>query len=822
MKKRQMLLFLTLLFLISPNISSFAGYLFCQKGDLTIVSQKIEVTVKNQVAVTRLTQTFDNPYDFTVQPNLQFPIHEKASVQNFSLTDSEGKVYEGKIEEKNTATKEFNEAKEDGLMPAMAVQKRPGVFETSIGSIGPNSRASVVIEYSEILSYNKGKISYHLPFSIKSWVKRPLETVSISIEVEDQKDIVSFKSPSHDIYAEKKSENNWKAIFEQNNYMPDKDFALEYEVKADKMAVNFLSTRPDKEADGYFVLMLSPQEVTDQKDIVNRDIVFVMDVSGSMNGDKLKKTKTAFNFFVEKLNENDRFGIVAFSSTAWTWKEELQSVSKENRDDASSFIEQLSARGGTNINDSLLKALKFFDEDLERTKAVVFLTDGEASNGVTNSNSIIENYNSANTQKIRTFSIGVGNSINKQLLGRLSLENRGEPLYLDRYANIDSELIDFYRSISTPLLVDLSLDYGDLEVTETYPKTLPNVYKGTQLVITGRYKNGGAKKITLKGTLNTEKVEYPVDANFTEDSNENLFVSRFWARSKADDLLNSIKTYGEKPELKNKVIELSKKYQFTTPYTSFIAVSKAVVPQIAKKDDYKPNGKSLAVSLNGIDIKSAPKRVVIKKSKAKSVSLWGASGFLPIAALAIPNFRKSREQARGKACFANMRVLLGAIEMYNMDHTELVTNNIGDPTDPDNFLVKGGYLKGPLSKPESGCTYGVIGDISGTGHIFCTVHGTVDEIGQGQNNGERFRYDPTTNTIITEQVVTTWYTRIWNDYGVPILNVVINVPLFILGILFTLWLCYKVLQVPWIIVKSLFQPAAKDPYVDDINSDEEL
>ncbi len=790
-----------------------ASYLVFSQGNLPLVHQKVNVKINSQVAITRLEMVFYNPHDFTIQPNIKFPVHEKASVQNFSLTDSQGQTYEGRIEESGQAQETFNEAKSEGLMPAMAVQKQPGVFETSIGAIGPKSRATVTIEYSEILPYNKGIVSYSLPFNIAGFQTQPLEAVTLIVEVSDQKEIIGLTSLTHDIYAEKITPTNWKMVFEKNNFLSNSDFRLDYEVKADKMAANFLATRPDASKAGYFVLMLSPQEIVTQKDIVNRDIVFVMDTSGSMSGNKIEQTKKAFEFFVNKLNEKDRFGIISFSSTVVLWKLELMPVNKENRDIAHGFIDQLRASGGTNIDESLRHALSLFDETPDRTRTLVFLTDGEASNGITDTNTIARNYNNLNTLQVRTFTLGVGNSVNQTLLNKLAMENRGEALYLDEQkANIDEELISFYQSISTPLLVDLALDMKGIEASDIYPKTLPNMYQGTQLVVTGRYQNAGDSQITLSGKINAEKYEYPIQASFPATSSENLFAARYWARAKADELMLQMQTYGQKQQLKDEVIALSKEFQFSTPFTSFIAVSTTPVTQVAEAGGATSirHAAAMARAKHGAPVK----RTVIRKTEAKGVSLWGATGFLPIAAIAIPNFRKAREQSREKACYANMRVLLGAVEMYNMDHQsaemlDLVTDN------EIPYLVEGKYLKSDLNRPEIGCSYGTIGNLVTDGILTCAIHGTVEDGSESQNGqpqkdrGEALFYDPSTTQYVEsvevdEQGVTPWTVRIWNNYLSNIVSALINIPLFLLGIAFSVWLLYFIVMLPFRILSSLF------------------
>lgn len=812
--KNYSLSIILIVLLFAGTVAADAAYLVFSQGTLPMMHQKVNVKITNQVAVTRLEMVFYNPHDFTIQPNIKFPVHEQASVQNFSLTDSQGMTYEGRIEEAAQAQETFNEAKAEGMMPAMAVQKQPGVFETSIGAIGPKSRATVMIEYSEILPYNKGTVSYNMPFNVGGFQTQPLEAVTMIVEVADQKEIIGLTSPSHDIYVEKNDANNWKMVFEKNNFLSNSDFKLAYEVKADKLAANFLATRPDAAKDGYFVLMLSPQEIVEQKDIVNRDIVFVMDTSGSMSGTKIEQTQKAFDFFVNKLNSKDRFGIVSFSSNVVLWKLQLMDVNDENRNVARDFINKLRASGGTNIDEALRHAVGLFDDAENRTRTLVFLTDGEASNGVTDTNTIVRNFNALNHRQVRTFTLGVGNSVNKALLNKLALENRGEAVYLDEQkASIDEDLISFYQTISTPLLVDLALDMQGVEVSDIYPKTLPNMYQGTQLVVTGRYRTAGEAQIKLSGMVNSVKYEYPIQASFLASSTENLFAARYWAKTKADDLMLQMQTYGQKQEMKDEVIALSKEFQFSTPFTSFIAVSTTPVPQVGQMAD--AGSARHSATLARVNRGTPVKRTIVRKTEAKGLSLWGASGFLPIAAIAVPNFRKSREQAREKACYANMRVLLGAVEMYNMDQAsqmDVLTENEMP------LLVEGKYLKSMVTRPEAGCSYGTVGDLRGPGTLICALHGTVEDeeamqktlTAEAGPNGQSIYYDAATNQyveavdVVVEEGLTPWTTRIWNNYLADIVSALINIPLFILGLAFTAWFVYAIIMIPIRVLNTIF------------------
>ncbi len=810
-----------ILFAMLGAIAAEAAYLVHQNGTLPLVTQKINVEINNQIAVTRLKMVFYNPNDFTIQPNIKFPIHEKASVQQFSLTDSEGMVYSGTIEESNHAAKVFSEAKAEGMMPAMAVQKQPGVFETSIGAIGPKAHATVMIEYSEILPYSRGSVNYSLPFNIKQHQEPKLETVAISLSITDQKEISNIESLSHDIYVEKTDGKNWNVVFEKNDYLPSGDFRMSYEVKAEALATNFLSTRPNEGEEGYFMLMLSPAEIISAEDIAVRDIVFVVDTSGSMSGRKMEQTKRAFEFFVSRLNEKDRFGIISFSSRVTPWTNELLPVSDENRNAAREFINELYASGGTNIYGSLQAALHLFDAVEGRTRTLIFLTDGEASSGITDSDTIIRDFNAKNTNQVRTFTLGVGRGVNTILLNKLAVENRGEALYLEETAHdIDKPLMAFYENISTPLLVDLELAWGDAKVSEVFPKTLPNIYQGTQLVITGRYASGTTANISLTGNLNSVKHSFPVTATFADKTSDNLFVSRFWAKAKADDLMLKMKTYGQNAKIKNEVIALSKKYQFATPFTSFIAVSTTPVAQVSQRADNRSDGRNTSAMAKPANqynaqrnVPSGPPqtRTIVRRTEAKPLSFWGASGFIPIAAIAIPNFRKARQQSRQKACFANQRVLMGAIEMYNMDHEKMISTF----DEHTMSLLEKGYLKGKIIMPEDECCFATTGPLDQDGVIICALHGTPEDPFTEETmeeTREQVRQnsfvDMGGNSLSGDKIVVryeadSWFTRIWNSWLADLVNLLINIPLFIIGLAFSLYLTYIVLSLPFKVIAAV-------------------
>lgn len=845
--KRKAILLLALMLIFVLELTLPAAYLSGPTGDMPMVSLNLNVTIENQIATTKLEMSFYNNNSYSVQPNFRFPLNERASVQSLTLVDSNGNLFEAKIGETAAAKATFDNALKESAMPAMATQHKPGVFETTIGTVPPTSNASIILEYCEVLPYQSGIITYVYPLAMNEFRQsRNVDAISASINVKDKKQITSIdtKQFAFPVHLEKINDHERVVFFEMANNKPTNDFILSYEVTADEMGVNLVTNKPNPDEAGYFLMTISPQEVFDATQIVKRDIVFVVDVSGSMAGKKLAQTKEAFEFFVNKLNSDDRFNIIAFDGRMFPFKNGLIPFTPANKEQSVAFIKRLRAGSTTNINQALIDALKNFEPAEDRTKAIIFLTDGEPCGGVTSLDGITGNVRAHNKYGARLFCIGVGRYLNTTLLNKLAHENRGETLYVDENrSNIHDELSVFYTKISTPLLVDPEIHWQGIEITEMYPKQLPNLYHGQQIALAGRFNKIYRPELTLKGKVNGVDKVFPVEANFNQASDRNAFVSKNWAQLKANFLQREIDALGHNEAKKQEIIALSKKYQFLTKYTSFVAVSDTPVRQVAKpaKPQFAQRSgaqkshqtrttqpsrvPSLAPSAAKADASKALPPVV-KKTHAKPIDLWGTNGFMPFVALAVPNYKKAREQPRWKACASNIRVLMGGVEMYNMDHKTMMR-----VLDQD-ILKDGGYIRAEVKCPEMG-KYGSMGDMSAEGgKIVCTNHGMLLEEDREAYIGLPVDFADGTSTELFPQYIydnyarerrasrtyevnqnTPWTVRIWNNFLVEVVSLLINIPLFLLG-LYCTWKIFEaiafVVSYPFVLLKRLIVYAYKE------------
>jgi len=267
------------------------------------------------------------------------------------------------------------------------------------------------------------------------------------------------------------------------------------------------------------------------------------------------------------------FSVVDFDDGVETFAAELVEAKPENKTEALSFIEGIEDSGGTNINEALLRALRMAEPG-ERPNYVLFLTDGLPTVGVTETADILRNLDRANALGCRVFVFGVGNDVNTDLLDRISSQNRGTSVYVGEDEDLELALSSYYEKISSPLLSDIEIDFRGIDVQEVFPRILPDLFRGSQLIMTGKFKGEGPVRVTLKGQVGKEKKTFILKEQELERQATYDFLPRLWATRRIGYLLQEIRLQGEKDELVEEVEKLGLKYGIVTPYTSFLVTEK--------------------------------------------------------------------------------------------------------------------------------------------------------------------------------------------------------------------------------------------------------
>jgi Ca-activated chloride channel family protein len=438
-------------------------------------------------------------------------------------------------------------------------------FQARVYPIPAHGEKRVELEYSEVLSMDQGLVKYLYPLNTEKFSSRPIEDVSVSIELHSKEAIKAIYSPSHDIAVDRESEYSARIGYEDYDVKPDRDFELYYSVSEEDFGLNLVSYR-ERGEDGFFLLLVAPELEVDEREVIAKDVIFVLDTSGSMRGEKLEQAKDALEFVLDELNDKDRFNIVTFSTGVRQYADRLRPA--DERREARRFVRNLTASGGTDINRALLEALDQVDE--ERPTIIIFLTDGLATEGEIETDRILDNIDDAAPNNARIFAFGVGDDVNTLLLDTMAETHRGASAYVRPGEDIDEEVSAFYAKVSTPLLSDIELDFGDIRVEDTYPYPLPDLFAGTQLVLVGRYREGGDTTITLEGEVNDRLQSFEYDDIHFRDRGGDELIPRLWATRKIGYLLSQIRLHGESRELVDEIVDLSVRYGIITPYTSFL------------------------------------------------------------------------------------------------------------------------------------------------------------------------------------------------------------------------------------------------------------
>ncbi|MDA0840224.1 MAG: VIT domain-containing protein [Planctomycetota bacterium] len=545
--------------------------------NLAIRSHRASVTITDQVAQTHVEQVFRNHTDQQLEATFIFPLPAGASVSEFAMMMN-GKRVVGEVLEKDRARQIYTDIvrrmKDPGLLEYMG----SNLFKASIFPIPPRGDQKIEITYNEVITHDTGLAEYVLPMKTGDRASTTLEDFSISVELKSKTPIKSVYSPTHAVDVVKKGDHDAKVSFEQNQATLDRDFRLLYSVSEKDFGVNIVTHRT-ADKDGYLLLMISPKGEVKNDEILPKDVCFVVDTSGSMSGQKIEQARKALQYCINSLDERDRFNVIRFSTDVELFQETLVTVTKKNVEAATKFVGDFVARGGTDIDLALRKALEMKTNE-KRPYQVVFLTDGKPTIGTTDPKRIIDNIKEQVTKDIRTFVFGVGHDINTHLLDQIASSSRAATQYVSPEEDIEVKVSAFFDKVNAPVLSDLKLNLGEVRAYDIYPKELPDLFKGNQLLVLARFREKGDYAIKLTGEINGKQQEFVYEGSYPEVNKENKYIPQIWANRKVGYLLDEIRLKGEDKELVSEVTALGKEFGIVTPYTSYLIVEDEKQEQI--------------------------------------------------------------------------------------------------------------------------------------------------------------------------------------------------------------------------------------------------
>jgi Ca-activated chloride channel family protein len=541
---------------------------------LAMLNHKVTVTIDDQVATTRVEQTFRNNLDRPLEATYVFPAPEGASVKEFSMV-VDGKEVKGELVEAGKAKTLYTEVIRRSQNPGLLEYMDRGLFKLRVGAVPPRHDQKVSLTYTAIADRRGAAIEYTYPLKTAGKATTTLAEFVIQGTIKSQQIIHNVYSPTHAVNVKRLADKEVTFSFDRNQGVLDKDFQLFYSHGDKDVGLTALAHRPLKDESGFFLMLMAPKVELPKEFQVPRDVVLVLDTSGSMRGVKLEQAKKALKYCLGQLSGDDRFAMIEFSAKVNKYRGELTSAKVDELDAAKKWVDNLKATGGTNINDALLMAFDLRSNDPSRTFTIIFFTDGVPTSSERNPDNILKNVAAKNTANTRIFSFGVGNDVNASFLDRLAEQSRGESTYVRPQEDIEAKTAALYAKISHPVLANLKVSVGpEVQLEEVYPPHLPDLYRGGQILVLGRYTGHGKAAVKLSGVCGKDAKEFTYNFDFPEKTGDSRdFVEHLWARRKVGYLLDQIRINGNKKELVDEVTALAKKYGITTPYTSYLIVT---------------------------------------------------------------------------------------------------------------------------------------------------------------------------------------------------------------------------------------------------------
>jgi len=534
-----------------------------------------------------------------------------AAVDDMTLKVN-NRTIKGLIKKREDARAMYEAAKSAGHVAALLDQERPNIFTQSVANIVPGAQVTVEISYVETLKYEAGNYEFVFPMVVgpryipgsmatgqqgggwspdtdrvpdASRITPPVagthtpneragHDISIDVKLDAGVPIQDFRSLSHDILSDRTGPNSAHVRLKDEAVIPNKDFILKYDVSGGRIEDALLTHRDSR--GGFFTFILQPPDRVNPDQIVPREIIFVIDTSGSQMGFPIEKSKKLADLALAKLNPNDTFNIITFAGNTQILFPEPVPATPANMQRARALLSNLTGGGGTEMMKAIRAALDPSDE-ADHLRVVVFMTDGYVGNDMEIIGEVKKHQNA------RVFSLGIGNSVNRFLIDKMAEAGRGENEVVTLADAADPAVERLFERIRTPILTDVSIDWNGMPVAEIYPAKMLDLFTAKPVIVTGRYNRGAKGTIRLKGMRAGQPFTREIAVNFPGDEKAHDVLATLWARTKIEHLMSQdwagMQSGTPSGDLKREITDLGLNYRLMTQFTSFVAVEEMTITE---------------------------------------------------------------------------------------------------------------------------------------------------------------------------------------------------------------------------------------------------
>jgi Ca-activated chloride channel family protein len=571
-----------------------------QRGFCPLRHTDVRAEVSGFLARVNVTQEFENPFQEKIEAVYTFPLPQSAAVDDMTMKVG-ARTVKGKIMRREEAQAVYDAARSAGQVASLLDQERPNIFTQSVANIMPGERVTVTISYVETLKYEGGTYEFSFPTVVgpryvpgapqpqqgnapAAGTDRvpdaprvtppvmPKDTraghdISIEVSLDAGLPIEELKSISHEVQVERPAPSRARVRLKDLSAIPNKDFVLRYDVAGRKIGDALLTHRGQR--GGYFTLILQPPERVAAEDVTPKELVFVLDTSGSMSGFPIEKAKETMRLALEGLYPQDTFNLITFAGDTNILFPEPVPATPDNLAKAKRFLETREGGGGTEMMKAIKAALDPSDAR-DHVRIVCFMTDGYVGNDMEIISEVQKHPNA------RVFSFGIGGSVNHFLLDKMAEHGRGEVEYVSLKDDGSAAARRFHERVRNPLLTDIAIDWGGLPVADVYPKQIPDLFSAKPVVLTGRFTGPGRGAVRLRGRMGGAAFEREMAVTLPESQAEHDVLATLWARRRVEDLMSEDYAGAQRgtmrDDLREAVTNLGLEYGLMTQFTSFVAV----------------------------------------------------------------------------------------------------------------------------------------------------------------------------------------------------------------------------------------------------------
>jgi Ca-activated chloride channel homolog len=572
-------------------------------GDCPLKHTAVQAEISGFLARSTVTQEFHNPFQYKIEAVYTFPLPQNAAVDDMTMHVGT-RVVKGKIKPREEARAIYEAARASGRVASLLDQERPNIFTQSVANIMPGEKVTIVISYVEMLKFEDGSYEFVFPMVVgpryipgaptgrqgggwspdtsqvpdASRITPPVtmpgtragHDISLEVKLDAGVPIDNLSCATHKVLVNRTSAHEAMVRLTDQATIPNKDFILRYDVAGRKIQDAVLAHRADR--GGFFTLILEPPERVAAAEVTPKELVFVLDTSGSMSGFPIEKAKETMQLALNGLYPRDTFNLITFSGDTHILFPKPVPATPENLAQAREFLATRRGGGGTEMMTAIRAALDPSDAQ-NHVRIVCFMTDGYVGNDFEIVAEVRRHPNA------RVFSFGIGSSVNRFLLDKMAAEGRGEVEYVGLNDDGSAAARRFHERVRNPLLTDISIDWGGLAVADVYPKRIPDLFGAQPVIVSGRYTAAGRGVVRLRGQMAGREVVREIPVNLPSSESSHDVLASLWARKKIDDLMSSDYSGVQRgtASQKDEITKLGIEYRLMTQFTSFVAVEETIV-----------------------------------------------------------------------------------------------------------------------------------------------------------------------------------------------------------------------------------------------------